>query len=227
MDAILKLAYPAQTEEQKEKYSCFFELESIAPGFEPEITYDNDGFRIMLTYYDCELLGQYVDGELVIEASTSIGGPGYHACLVDIFDGLGVKPIRVEDPTGYYEHRDFAKLQDAMDEWLKDVSASVLQLHRNGGKNIGVSYNPHTTPEESDHFAFCPLGYFEKEFFERAANGERLGKDFFVWWNKEPDALYCCQVAMNLIWWQVIWIKPVSETEEEVLSSVLTCLEKA
>jgi hypothetical protein len=219
----LKLAYPAKTKEQKEKYYYFFALESVVPGFKTEIERFEDGFRVRLALYECEILGKHVNDELRVEAITSIGGPGWHAWLVDMLDGLGVKPIKVEDPTGYYAHRDFSRLQDTMDEWLRDMSIKAV----NQNKGIRVSCNPLGVPEESNHFAFCPLGSFEKEFFQRAAWGVSIGMEYFIWWNNEPDALYYFQIAINLIWWHVIWIKPVSEREEEILSSALMCLEKA
>jgi hypothetical protein len=196
------------------------------PGWSPKACFGESGFRVRFAPFEEDVYGAWEKGKLCLTAKTSSAGPGYHAFLVDFLDGLGVLPTIVEDETGYYESRDFSLLQGEMGKWLKFLSAQILQASGDA-LNLVVSLPIECVPQQSQRFACCPLGFFEKEFFIRAAEGKPVGDEFFIWWNRAADAPFFLNCAMNLIWCEINWIEPQLDEETENVNAALGCLEKA
>ena len=209
-----------------EKY--FRELPSIVPNWDTGCFFDDTGFRIKLVPFEEDVYGTWEDKMLSVSAKTNSAGPGYHAYLIDVLDGLDVAPVEVDDETEYYSNRDFSLLQNEMAKWLRGLSNQILEMSTNGEySNLAVSLPIDCVPESTNHFTCCPLGYFEKDFFERAQNDENAGQEFFIWWNKPQDAELFRNTAMNLIWCKNNWLPPETDDEHEIIVATLECLEKA
>jgi len=213
----------------KERYTKYFsELPSIVPGWNTTNYFGNDGFCIKLVPFEEDIYGNWEDGQLRVSARTNSAGPGYHAFLIGILDALGVAPTEVEDDTGYWHNRDFGLLQDEMEKWLIGLSGQLLEMSKTGDyNNISVSLDIENFPVGSTHFACCPLGCFEPDFFERITNGEPGGGAFFVWWNHSQDALFFKNCALNLILCDNNWLPPHTDKEHGIITATLKCLEKA
>ena len=225
----LTMYFPVGKKTSKKFYEKYFsELPSVIPSWSTSCFFDETGFRIKLVPFEEDVYGEWEDGKLCISAKTNSAGPGYHAYLVDVLDKLGVAPIEVEDETGYYESRNFAALQDEMAGWLKGLSEQILEMYVNDDyANLAVSLSIDWFPEGDGHFACCPLGYFEKDFFERAKNGEDVAPEFFIWWNQSQDAVFFRNTAMYMIWCENNWLPPQTDTEHEIIAATLDCLDKA
>ena len=209
-----------------EKY--FKELPSIVPNWNTSCFFYNSEFRIKLVPFEEEICGVWEDDRVRMFSKTNSAGPGYHAYLIDVMDGLGVTPISVEDETGYYKNRDFTALQNEMAKWLKGISEAILKLRANKNcTDFAISLPNDWRPENTGHFACCPLGYFEKNFFKRAQNREDAASKFFIWWNQQQDAMFLNNCAKYLIWCENNWLQPQTDTEHEIISATLECLEKA
>ena len=213
----------------KEHYTKYFsELPSVVPGWNPVGHFDDEGFCVKLVPFEEDIYGKWEDGRLSVSARTNGAGPGYHAWLIGIMDGLGVAPVEVEDETGYWDDRDFGLLQNEMANWLKSMSEQLLEMSKTGEySNISVSMPLDDFPEDSNHFACCPLGYFEPDFFERINNGEAGGEAFFIWWNQKQDALFFRNCALSLILCDNNWLPPCTDKEREIIAATLHCLETA
>ena len=72
------------------------------------------GFSVRLVLFEEEISGYWEDDMLVIQAKTNSAGPGYHAYVCELIDGIGIAPARVEDESGYFETRDFDTLKRFM-----------------------------------------------------------------------------------------------------------------
>ena len=213
----------------RERYEEYFRnIPSIVPNWTTRCLFDEDGFRVKLVPFEEEVYGEWEDGRLCISAKTNSAGPGYHAYLIDILDGLRVSPISVEDETGYYEDRDFGHLQDQMAGWLKGVSEQLLEMSEESDyMDFSISLSTDWSPENTGHFASCPLGYFEKDFFEMARKHEYMAPKFFVWWHREQDARFFRNVLLNMIWCEINWLPPETDTEYEAIAAALACFDKA
>ena len=206
----------------------FLQLLSPVPEWLPGRMVHENGFQIKLVPFEEDIHGTWENGRLCVSARTNSAGPGYHAYLVEVLDGLGIAPLEVEDETGYYESRDFGLLRSAITQWLQGVSAKVLELSVSGQySNIAISLSTDTVPENTGHLACCQIGYCEREFFDRAHRGEPLGADFFVWWNNGRDALFFKNAALHLLWCEFNWLPPVTDRERETCAAVLACLTRA
>jgi hypothetical protein len=163
-----------------------------------------------------------------VSAKTNSAGPGYHAYLVDMLKELCVAPIEVEDDTGYWDNGDYGMLQEEMGKWLRGLSKEIINMSRSGGySNIAVSLALDSTPVDSNHLACCPLGYFDIDFFERAQKGDADGSEFFVWWNRQQDALLFKNSALNTILCEINWLPPETDDEHKNIETALSCLERA
>ncbi|MCL1926778.1 MAG: hypothetical protein FWF95_06565 [Syntrophorhabdaceae bacterium] len=213
----------------KEFYKKYFTgLRSVVPDWNISCFSGDAGFRVKLVPFEEDIYCTWEDEILCIYAKTNSAGPGYHAYLIDVLDGLGVTPVEVEDETKYYNNRNFSLLQNEMAAWLHGLSNKLLEMSEEGGySNIAVSLSIDSTPQTDEHFTCCPLGYFEKDFFEKVKEGEPAGIKFFPWWNKPQDALFFKNAAMNLILCEINWLPPETATEQEAVAAALGCLEKA
>ena len=128
---------PKTNKKRYEKY--FSELPGVVPHWKPRFYSDSHGFRLKLVPFEEDVYGNWQNGKLCISAKTNSAGPGYHAYLIDILDGLGVKPTSVEDEAGYYETRDYTALQNEMAHWLKVVGSMVVDAIDKGSSNLAVS----------------------------------------------------------------------------------------
>jgi len=212
----------------KKYYKEFFKnLPSIVPNWEVSSSFDDEGFRVKVVPFEEDIYGEWEDGKLWISSRTNSAGPGYHAYLIDLLDGIGVAPLEVEDETGYYQDRNFKLLQEEMTDWLKALSGKVLEMSEDGeNKNLSVSLSTDWYPD-TEGFTNCPLGHFGKDLFERMVNGEDTGSEFFIWWDRPQDAAFFKNCAMNLIWCENNWLPPETDPEEEIIAATLGCLEKA
>ena len=210
-------------------YEDYFKgVGSVVPGWEPWTYFGEDGFRIRLAPIEEDIYCIWEDRMLQVSARTNSAGPGYHAYLIDVMDGLGIAPADVEDETGYYEHRDFGKLQGEMANWLQNLSEKVIEMSAEGGyADLTISMTTDQIPTDTGRFTSCPLGHFERGFFERAQKDTSAAAEFFVWWNRERDAAFFRNVALHLIHCEVNWLPPETDAEREAVAATLACLEKA
>ncbi|MBI5531349.1 MAG: hypothetical protein HY898_01445 [Deltaproteobacteria bacterium] len=172
-------------------------------------------------------------GRLLASGKTSSAGPGYHAFVVDLLDRLARDLELVwlprtpdadwADETGYFETRDFPRLQEEMLTWLR---ALARNLPDNEGSGFEVCM-PMTHHFEVDAFCRTPLGPRDRAWFDSVAADPSRGIDFFPWWEQGTSAGYHLGVALALMWNEVRWHAPENESERMVLQRVLDSLERA
>src|SRR5262245_10459837 len=115
-------------------------------------------------------------GMLVASAKTSSAGPGYHAFLVDLLDGLGKKHGLIWiwddaekeflDETGYASSRDFPSLQEEMAQFLRHLAGMLMR--KDAGNRYALSM-PLDFRLVGDYFAVSTLGFWDRSWFESAA----------------------------------------------------------
>ncbi|MCL1992844.1 MAG: hypothetical protein FWG66_07840 [Spirochaetes bacterium] len=214
---------------KKEYYERIFQnLPSPVPNWNPVYLSDQTGFSVKLAPFESPIFGMWKDNELHVYARTVSAGPGYHAYLVELIDSLNLEPSFVEDETWYHQTRDFAVLQSKMCDWLQKTSETLLSVwNKKGATNLAVSFAADWTPETSGAYACCPLGTFKKSFFESVKNGNEDVSEFFVWWNKDMDAVFYRNMALYMIHCEANWLIPETALEKRMLESTLECFERA
>lgn len=162
---------------------------------------------------------------LLVEASTSAAGPGYHAHVVDLLDDLARQFAIAWDPpdpagetgdeTGYFVSRDAAALEGAMLGWLRAAAAIVARTPT--ACDVGLPLSPtYLAPAPSR----TALGPREASFWADVAAGRRDGREFFPWFARGQGAAYHRGVALSLLWCEVRWRPPVTDAERATLRRV-------
>ena len=177
-------------------------------------------------------------GHLVVSASTSSAGPGYHIFLASMLKDLGREfqaswqtpeneSGEYGDETGYFLSGDEQLAFDGMTTWLQRVAKlffdGTLDPEDTG---IALSLSP-ATYFESEQLAITPLGPRSREWMRRTAEDGANGRDFFAWWKPGLNAEYHLGRALNLMWTSVRWRPPVNEAEENVLKAAAGSLVEA
>ena len=181
-----------------------------------------------------------LDGEVRVSANTSSAGPGYHQYVCELIDQLGQRfdvawaADAGEDPdeTGYFIHRDRAKLEARMLRWLAAVGQS-LAMHEDDGDSIAVSMS---MDHQFDAGAaiVTPLGPRARDWKGWGNGGEvweadaaREAAGFFAWWDEGETARTRLNRALARMWAQVRWVEPRSEAEARVFGMTLRDLDAA
>jgi len=179
---------------------------------------------------------QHENNAIICSARTNSVGPGYHAYLVELIEDLG-RDIGIDwhwdleegedyyqDETGYYANRDYAQLQIQMLQWLKNL---CQYYHKDEGR-IMVSLPAGFPRIKHNYFAISPIKMWSRDWFEKVSNSEletlhRLGEEFFIWWNKEPDARFFQRTGIALLNVDCPWHFAVDEKERKILSLIDQC----
>jgi hypothetical protein len=175
---------------------------------------------------------------VVVSASTSAVGPGYHVFLVSLLKDFAhdfqtswqrseEESGEYDDETGYFFTGDERQVFAHMTRWLQSL-AKVFFDGRLDPESTGValSMSPNTH-FESDELAITPLGPRGREWMYQTSQDGATGKDFFAWWKPGLNAEYYLGRALTLMWRAVRWRPPVSDAEEEVLKIVASSLARA
>lgn len=134
-----------------------------------------------------------------------------------------------QDETGYYEKRNYEQLQLEMQKWLNTLCRNFDQ---EGEKQLMISLPLGSPRMKRDFFAVSPIQIWERDWFNKVANLEPellqwAGKEFFIWWNREPDALFYKQTGIALLNVDCPWHFPADDTEKKILVTIDRCFEEA
>ena len=239
---LAKLAAPAREPEQFLKDIANWVLRKY-PELLPQITQGKikDApaifFRLHPGAEEVEL--SLIDPEQVmVSASTSAVGPGYHIFLVSLlkewardFQASWQQPEdesgEYADETGYFFTGDQQRVFNSLTDWLQNVA----KLFFNGTfdpqeTSVALSMSVDTY-FESTELAITPLGPRNRDWMYQTSQDGVQGKDFFAWWTPDLNAEYYLGRALTLMWRAVRWRPPGNDAEENVLKMVASSLAQA
>ena len=184
---------------------------------------------------EVELAAAEEEGRIIVSASTSTVGPGYHVYLCRLLERLGVElGLRWEpgddeqgtgDETGFFHTGDRAAVDREMLAWLQSVAARLLEeLSAETTAQIAL---PMDVLYELDGPVATVTGPRDEAWLRRTAADPSEGIDFFSWWQDEMGAAYYLGRATVLMWTEVRWRPPLTDSEERRLDEVLEYLERA
>lgn len=171
---------------------------------------------------------------LTFSAKTSSAGPGYHRLATNFMDVLASRLALVWEPvddgeideTGFFRHRDFDRLQEEMQSFLRALCRSIVKSENANGwmLNMPLGFEP-------DHADVAtPIGEWPLATFEEAAKDDdalsRFSQAFYPWWEEEltPTALRNCAIAV--MWQSIKWHPPQNDHEKQELEAVLDTLKQ-
>jgi len=172
----------------------------------------------------------HVDGTLRLEAETGSAGPGYHACVCELADGIAREisfSWKAElDPALFFAHRDRAALERVVLDELAETARQILELARTGASGFAL-FLPEGLEVAHDGVVATLLGPRDRAWLERVANDASTGTDVLAWWSPGRDARHHRGVALASMWLEVRWRKPQDDAERALLDRVVTSLERA
>jgi hypothetical protein len=200
---------------------------------------EDEALNVWLHPAEAPVLFELKDGELACNAQTVAAGPGYHAFVVEALDalaqayGLDWCWDQVEGQQtelfGYRHGGDYTALQRGMAAWLQALAQELLRSEETGGLGICL---PPDYRIVSEHFAASPLGFWDREWFERTASCDAEGLEqrarrFFPWWEQGFGADFWFKCGLTRAWLTVPWRSCNDEDEEQECRFVLDCFGKA
>jgi hypothetical protein len=176
-------------------------------------------------------------GLLVITATTSLVGPGYHRFLVDHLrrmasdlDLTWVDPSTNDDlgdETGYFETGDRDAVTAAMLDFGAGLARAILDNDEEGATDFAVGMPPDVEYPGAG-FLVTTMGPRDRELVERAAAGDPATiASLNPWWDDALDARFSLRRALVQLWCQVSWAGPLEEAERSDLAQVDADLELA
>ena len=175
---------------------------------------------------------------LLVSASTSSVGPGYHLFLGSMLKDFGrdfqaawQRPEdesgEYGDETGFFFSGDEQRVFGSMTTWLQQVAKMFFDGTLDAQDTaVALSLSP-AEYFESEQLAVTPLGPRSREWMRRTAEDGAKGRDFFAWWGPGLDAEFYLGRALSLMWTSVRWRPPVNTAEEAVLKTVANSLAEA
>lgn len=162
-------------------------------------------------------------------------GPGLHQAAVELLDGLDLQGLRVDDETGYYDHRDFGRMcAEHFHPWLKTlVEIGGRKLEEGEYANLCLCWDMNQyKPADVPGTAVAPLGRFGVRWMKETVENRGIGalaERFFLWYHPgAQDALFHRSLALNLLW-ERCYFAPSARSGEDagINGAILDNLERA
>lgn len=218
-------------------------MTALPPLLHPRLRVDESANHVAVRWHPAED-GLHIhlndDGTLLAEANTSTVGPGYHAFAVDVIvqvgRALGVRwdwspqgEPEGADETGFAVHRDKARLERSMLDWLHAMSKLVVQSDEPLSLALCMPID-RPRPKYEDR-AYSPMGLWTRKEFADALNDDEalvaLGRRFFPWWSAGMDTSFWAGLGNVLLWCEVPWVSPRDEDERATYELARAAFEEA
>lgn len=201
-------------------------------------------------HYQCDVIEKYLilqfcpegflwmkweDKELTGNCQTNVAGPGFHGAVVHFLELLAARKnfrLYLNDPTGYYDNRDFKNLRkNYFYRWFEQMLSKVIDQAEEGKEQLVCWPLNYYLPSEQKDTVMTHIRRFSlKELRGIAHSGLSMAfaKDFFVWNEEEKDAYYyrnCALVLLN----QECYFMPSkrSPEDEKINQKIIALLERA
>ena len=178
-------------------------------------------------------------GQVVVTATTSPVGPGYHTYVCRLLQRMGddlaiawAPTGEVDDEsasrdvTGFLHSGERADAERGHLAWLHLALRSAEDAHRRGASRFHLETPPDVRFTFSGVLATV-LGPRSEEWLERAIADPRVAGDVWPWFADAMDARYLLGRALSLLWLEVRWRPPTGPEEHALFDEILTLLRRA
>lgn len=164
------------------------------------------------------------DGQITLESTTNPVGPGFHAFVCDIVEGINkemnVKWSSFEDDIEFFEHRDFSRVQSEMTNWLQHVAAFCVD-QMSDHTNLAVAMPIGGQPKLEPGMVSMPSGPRPLSWLRSIARKESDGRDFFAWWGRDWRVDERIGWLNAALWNQTSFESPQNQEEADMQELVL------
>lgn len=190
------------------------------------VTRDGDSFEVVAFVHPAGghiVVRVDTHGRVTLESTTNPVGPGFHAFVCDTVDAVGaelkVKWSGVEDETGFFDHRDFARLRQVMTNWLRHLATFCVEQMSDGAP-LALSMPIGPRPELQPGMVAMPMGPRPSGWLRSVAAKQSDGNEFFAWWDQGwgvPDRVRWLHAAL----WNVTSFEEPQNQEEANLQQLV------
>lgn len=171
----------------------------------------------------------YEDVFVSLSTQSDVAGPGFHAYVCDFFQEIISKStitFEVEDPTQYFEKRDFEGLKyNYFYEWLSGMQ-DYVEKHKYEDLSLCWGKEEYV-PLTKKGMVITPLGYISVDDFVHL-EVEELAKRFFIWNQLDRNAAYYRNCAYALLWKDCYYeYSAMNEESEKIANMVIDYMEAA
>ncbi len=175
-------------------------------------------------------------GRIEVEARTAPVGPGYHTWLCHLLRRLGTdvsidwqrpdEDAESVDETGYFWSDDRADLERSHLVWLRGM------LRQAGDPKLRRGEPLQLAPFDGHHFdadgaVVSALGPRDDAWLAEALDRPSLATDVWPWATDAQDARYLLNRARALMWLDVRWRAPATDSERATLDEIGRLLRRA
>jgi hypothetical protein len=176
-------------------------------------------------------------GHLVLFAKTSTLGPGYHCAVVEFADGLAKEGFAWQDGSGaqgqhgddarYFEDRDMGVLVSHMTKIFAQLMQVVVENAAKGINGLLINCSMSSmVPQVRE--TMTPLGPRSLQWCKVAASKPELFvEQFYPWWRPGRDAGFWKSSGLSMLWTDIRWHPPETESEHARMTLALACLDRA
>ncbi|MFO0823049.1 MAG: hypothetical protein U0792_08000 [Gemmataceae bacterium] len=152
-------------------------------------------------------------GKVLVTASTTPTGPGYHQYLCDLLHQLAADfefewtPEACADPTDFFNgHRTVER------QFLRWLAGACARSPTSVGLPVGHGFVPRKV--------LTPARPRTHTWAISVVEEPHRGGDFFAWWNPKLDAAFYRNRALARLWCEFPWRAPLTEAEGEAADQI-------
>lgn len=179
------------------------------------------------------------EGTVTASAITVPTGPGYHTFVARLLERIGNELAIAWEPSAEADvdpflgagtltlaSQDRPTAEQAHLAWLHGALDAARVQSARGQRAIHIG-TPGGVVFEVDAAIVSPLGPRDESWLTRALADPRVAIEITPWWADATDARYLLDRALCLMWTEVRWRHPGSDSERAVDDEVLRLLRRA
>lgn len=174
---------------------------------------------------DVEIENYYV----TLKTNAALVGAGYYAYVVSLFEKIqqaGKVYLSIDDECFYFENHDF----DHVKQFFYDYMATLMDSFSKMNENDEATYawdNKSYLPISKEMSVITPLGYIHASQL-RGLSLQQACESFYIWNEKEKDALFYRNSALVSLWCDCLFEKSLYDDKAlAIANSICSALEKA
>jgi len=171
------------------------------------------------------------------EIQTNVAGPGLHHAATEWIDYIAANApctITVEDEIDYYRNRDFSEMKkENFNKWLETiVDFCVEKKDDSQYDRLCISWDMGKyIPAKHAGSMISPFGRYNIDALAKQVDEqgiEKFARDYFLWYEKEKDAYFYRNTALNMLWEDCYFVdSDKAEDAEYINGEIISNLEKA
>lgn len=172
----------------------------------------------------------FSDYYVTLSTNTALVGPGYHIAVCELYEAIqnsGAIYLSIDDECEYLSDRDYHRIkEDHFDNYLHTLLSNMSNMSESDEATYGWEDKTYLPLAKSGK-VITPYGYISAKKLREMTFSDAQDI-FYVWKNKEKDALFYRNCALISLWSDCVFENSMqSEKDIRVAKGIIEALEKA